>query len=637
MPKWGKYKKSYRKEWESDQSLKTWITPVVGDDTKAFCKYCQSEIRAQLNDLKEHTNTKKHKSRCAPSIKTFTVSAGAAGQCPIKDDQKRREIRIAAYIACHSSINAVDDLSDILKDEMGTFQMHRTKCTAIIKSVLAPHFREELVEDIGESPYSLYLDESTDISVNKLLCICVKYHSKKHSKFVSTYLGLVELTDADAKAISDTVVAFLSKNGLQIKNMMGIATDGASVMVGKNHSVFTLLKQIQPNLQLIRCVCHSLDIVANKAMQLLPSNIEYMVRETYNWFAHSAKRQYEYKNIYETINNGGCPLKLISPSCTRWLVMADCINRIVDQKDALTLHFNMASSTEHCYTARLLKEMYNDKTNLLYMYFLQPVLMEIKAVNKCFQLETGNSLGVFRDLERLYMTTVRRILKPSVLRNHKQLRELDLTQSGIFLSPLDADLGTTFMDKLEESRLAPDMKERISSRCMDFLKELVKQYQLRLPASMEILSKLELFCPKSVISTINRPGVKDLPADLFSCPIGTLETQWRNVATANFSDDQDIDKFWLEVEAFKDAGGHKCFQELAQGAIRLLVLPVSNAHVERAFSLVSLLKDDTRNRMGLPLLSSIMDVRTGLVRNGFTSATFKPPRQLLERFDSTIY
>ncbi|KAA0716602.1 hypothetical protein E1301_Tti019194 [Triplophysa tibetana] len=159
------------------------------------------------------------------------------------------------------------------------------------------------------------------------------------------------------------------------------------------------------------------------------------------------------------------------------------------------------------------------------------------------------------DLERLYMTTVRRILKPSVLRNHKQLRELDLTQSGIFLSPPDADLGTTFMDKLEESRLAPDMKERISSRCMDFLKELVKQYQLRLPASMEILSKLELFCPKSVMSTVNRPGVKDLPADLFSCPSGTLETQWRNVATANFSDDQDIDKFWLEVEAFKDAGG----------------------------------------------------------------------------------
>ncbi len=85
-------------------------------------------------------------------------------------------------------------------------------------------------------------------------------------------------------------------------------------------------------------------------------------------------------------------MKLISPSCTRWLVMADCIDRIVDQKDALTLHFNIASSSEHCYTARLLKEMYDDKTNLLYMYFLQPVLMEIKTVNECFQLETRNTL-----------------------------------------------------------------------------------------------------------------------------------------------------------------------------------------------------------------------------------------------------
>jgi len=61
MPKWGKYKKCYRKEWESDPSLKTWISPVVGDESKAFCKYSQSEIRAQLNDLKEHANTHKKK------------------------------------------------------------------------------------------------------------------------------------------------------------------------------------------------------------------------------------------------------------------------------------------------------------------------------------------------------------------------------------------------------------------------------------------------------------------------------------------------------------------------------------------------------------------------------------------------
>ncbi|RXN16691.1 interferon-inducible GTPase 5-like protein [Labeo rohita] len=91
--------------------------------------------------------------------------------------------------------------------------------------------REELREDIGESPYSLYLDETTDISVNKLLCICVKYRSVKHRKFVSTHLGLVELLDCNANGISDAVVAFLREYGLDIKNLVGIATDGASVMV----------------------------------------------------------------------------------------------------------------------------------------------------------------------------------------------------------------------------------------------------------------------------------------------------------------------------------------------------------------------------------------------------------------------
>jgi len=68
MLKWGKYKKSYRKKWETDPELKTWVAAVPGDDSKACCKYCNTEIRAQLNDLKEHDATNKHKSRCVGNL-----------------------------------------------------------------------------------------------------------------------------------------------------------------------------------------------------------------------------------------------------------------------------------------------------------------------------------------------------------------------------------------------------------------------------------------------------------------------------------------------------------------------------------------------------------------------------------------
>ena len=87
-----------------------------------------------------------------------------------------------------------------------------------------------------------------------------------------------------------------------------------------------------------------------------------------------------------------------------------------------------------------------------------------------------------------------------------------------------------------------------------------------------------------MISTINRPGVKGLPGEFFSCSVDNLESQWRNIASSGLSSDQAIDMFWQEAEAFQDAGGNHCFKDLALGVIRLLSLPISNAHVERAFS-----------------------------------------------------
>ncbi|GBP34311.1 hypothetical protein EVAR_7362_1 [Eumeta japonica] len=52
--------------------------------------------------------------------------------------------------------------------------MHRTKCTEVIKNVLATHFVEELIKDIGQQKYSLIIDESTDISTSKQLGIVIR-------------------------------------------------------------------------------------------------------------------------------------------------------------------------------------------------------------------------------------------------------------------------------------------------------------------------------------------------------------------------------------------------------------------------------------------------------------------------------
>lgn len=61
---------------------------------------------------------------------------------------------------------------------MERLRLHRTKCSMLIKNVIAPGLLESLEKDINNTgPYSLIIDESTDISVVKLMAIMVKYFS----------------------------------------------------------------------------------------------------------------------------------------------------------------------------------------------------------------------------------------------------------------------------------------------------------------------------------------------------------------------------------------------------------------------------------------------------------------------------
>ena len=67
------------------------------------------------------------------------------------------------------------------------------------------------------------------------------------------------------------------------------------------------------------------------------------------------------------------------------------------------------------------------------------------------------------------------------------------------------------------------------------------------------------------------------------------------------------EEFWTGVLQ------HKAFEELATFARTCLIAPVSNAVVERIFSLVSSVKTKARNRMQLHLLDAIVRVRAEIL------------------------
>lgn len=89
--------------------------------------------------------------------------------------------------------------------------MHRTKCTERINGVLAPYVLKKLVADVADQRFSLFLDESTDVSVSKYIGVVIRYFSDSKQTIVSTFLGLFELEGGDARSIARAVVAFLEK------------------------------------------------------------------------------------------------------------------------------------------------------------------------------------------------------------------------------------------------------------------------------------------------------------------------------------------------------------------------------------------------------------------------------------------
>lgn len=232
------------------------------------------------------------------------------------------------------------------------FRMHRTKCREMITGVLAPHFLQTLVADIGDNKFSLLLDESTDISVSKYLGVVIRYFSEIKTQVVSTYLGLIELAAGDARAIVTALMGFLAKCGLKKENLIGIGTDNASVMTGVRNGVHTSLREEfgLTNLVLIRYVCHSLQLaVSHASKETIPRSIEYLVRETYNWFSISPKRKEAYQVLYETINVGEKPLQITQVCATRWLSIEPAVERILSQWEELKLHFSLTKSSENCY------------------------------------------------------------------------------------------------------------------------------------------------------------------------------------------------------------------------------------------------------------------------------------------------
>jgi len=543
-----------RQSWKKDEKLKNWI--IFGSDLlKVECKYCRCTLQAKHSTLLHHCTTAKHKANAAP----FSSVSNSQPELTFKTDASKDQLKIyegrtALYIAVHSAILPVSHLVGCMKESFKKVDiaqdahLGRTKCSMIIKNVWGAHFKRELINDIGDSFFSLLIDESTDISVTKFLGLVIIYYSLKQKQVVSTYLSLEILVKCDAESIAQSVKSVLQRFGLSIQRLRGLGTDNASVMVGINNGVFQLLKRENPNIVLIPCICHSLQLAVTEASKdQLPRVIEYIIQETYNWFSRSSQRQAAYKEVFHVINEGHDPLKIVRACKTRWLSIESAVTRIVQQFEELKLHFGFVRLEENCYTAETLYSLYSDHTVHAYLIFLKITLREVQAVNKMFESNSTNHLKVLDDLWFCITSLTKKICN---------------VQSGMDPITMNIEdnlipqpyLGYEFENFVLQHRpfLKDGVENMVRSRCVSFLKKLLEQLRNRLPANIEILRKISTLSPTNATRQIKPTLIQLLEEFGYSDDVvGRIQQQWENLHLRKWHSVNNIRDFWTEILDFR--------------------------------------------------------------------------------------
>lgn len=406
------------------------------------------------------------------------------------------------------------------------------------------------------------------------------------------------------------------------EKLVGLGTDNAAVMVGVNNGVIEKLRKDFKNnhIVLFRCVCHSLQLALSSATKdELPTSIEYLLRETYNWFSHSSLRQLQYKQVYEALHDGDEPLKIPQMAATRWISIEPVVKKILGQYDSLKAHFNIARTNEKCYAAETLYNMYADLACKLYLIFINSVLNDVQKTNKLFESENADPTKLLDSLILLIRSLSARILNPTA--------RVDLLTQSIdsYLNPRPY-LGCAFESEIANtSTIADERRKSIREKCIRFLLALCKELRNRLPDNIDILRKMASFDVKEVLKH-NKPKITDLAKYVGITNPGQLEkieNQWRNIVFVNWNNNDKTEAFWVEVKNYVDAVGEAVFEDLCRSAFRILALPHSNADVERVFSTVTNTKTKSRNRMSTTLLRSITRMKWGLKGTGQCCMNYK--------------
>lgn len=236
--------------------------------------------------------------------------------------------------------------------DVGITLHSRYSATQIINSI-ADDMKKNLCQSIIQNnrKISVIVDESSTISNKSTLLIYIRtiFDSAQSRNIVGSAfpLSLVELESLNAGTITEAILQCLSSNGFHSdylsNHLVGICSDGASVMVGSQSGVLTQLKDRYPNILLWHCLCHRIELAVSDAVKSMNSvnHIQSFMDRLYSLYSQSPKAQRQLEQCATEVSS---QLKKIGRVLgTRWVASSyRSLLAVWQSYPALHQHFSTA-------------------------------------------------------------------------------------------------------------------------------------------------------------------------------------------------------------------------------------------------------------------------------------------------------
>ena len=505
------------------------------------------------------------------------------------------------------------------------FASGRTKTTAIVKYALAPALNAQVIEECQSSPFTLLCDGGNDQMGKKYFGIMVRYWSETASQPVTRFLAMPICNEATAEALFGAMAEELRTRDIPWSNVIGYASDTASVIVGQHNSVLSRIHEKQPKLFSLGCLCHLAALCAAAALKKLPVSVDNLLIDIYYHFKHSSKRWSEFADIRAEFSDIK-PLRVLKHSTSRWLSLERCVKRLIEQWPALYAYFDRQVDIEPTddHVQRVAKQLADPEVKL-FCHFVAYAIKPINKFNIAFQTHASR-IGTLRsDVRKLLRRLLSNFVEPDVLRSMDDILSINYQDRDQQVKDDELGIGTStrmlLCGELEDEVVGTRIETRFFRSVREFYETSVTKMLAKFPFSDNIFEDLafldprnrSLSSPTGMIRLANR--FTSLETDEIDCLVMELRdyraASDSELPTFDHREYAAIDHFWAAMAEVKLVTDEESFRfgMLSRVAKVLLILPHSNADPERLFSMVRKIETELRKQLDPSTVCDLLSVK----------------------------